>query len=179
MSGYSRRGLPQAPAVCICRTAEVNPPEVFISAAGDPRHQQRLQPGVEGAERDLLANVVQGTDGIPERGVTSLPVKKVGLALPDPSQTAPENWTASCFLTGHLISALRVQTTFRTADHTACLRLGRLAVRHRGVQRVEAVLTAALEGAPVLQARQMRQTANTRAWLTVLPSTINGTELGD
>ena len=52
-------------------------------------------------------------------------------------------------------------------------------MRHRGEPRAEAMLTAALEGAPVLQARQMRRAAKTGAWLTVLPSTVNGTELGD
>ena len=51
-------------------------------------------------------------------------------------------------------------------------------MRHRGEKRAEAALTAALEGAPVLQARRMRRAAKTRAWLTVLPSTVNGTELG-
>ena len=40
-------------------------------------------------------------EGVPERGVTSLPAKQAGLALPDPSTTAPENWTASCVITGH------------------------------------------------------------------------------
>ena len=30
-------------------------------------------------------------EGVPERGVTRLPVKQAGLALPDPSQTSPEN----------------------------------------------------------------------------------------
>ena len=38
-------------------------------------------------------------DGVPERGVTHLTAKQAGLALPDPSQTAPENWTASCVIT--------------------------------------------------------------------------------
>ena len=37
---------------------------------------------------------------------------------------------------------------------------------------------AALEGAPVLHARRMRQAAKTGEWLMVLPSTVNGTELG-
>ena len=32
--------------------------------------------------------------------VTCLPIKQVGLSLPDPSQTAPENWTASYVITG-------------------------------------------------------------------------------
>ena len=36
----------------------------------------------------------------------------------------------------------------------------------------------ALEGAPVLQARRMRRVEKTRDWLTVLPFTVNGTELG-
>ena len=44
----------------------------------------------------------------PEQGVTGLPVKQVELALPDPTQTAPKNWTASCVTTGHLVAALKV-----------------------------------------------------------------------
>ena len=55
--------------------------------------------------------------GVPEQGVTRLPVKHAGLALPDPSQTAPENWTASCVITGHLVAALRGQVEFWIADH--------------------------------------------------------------
>ena len=51
-------------------------------------------------------------------------------------------------------------------------------MRHRGVLRAEAVLTASLEGTPVQQARCMRREANTGAWLAVLLSTVNGTELG-
>ena len=46
-------------------------------------------------------------DGVQERGVTRLPVKQAGLALPDPTQTAPDNWTASCVITGQLVAALR------------------------------------------------------------------------
>ena len=55
--------------------------------------------------------------GVLEQGVTCLPVKQAGLALPDPSEMAPENWTASCVITGHLVAALRGQVEFRTADH--------------------------------------------------------------
>ena len=53
-----------------------------------------------------------------------------------------------------------------------------MAVRQRGEKRAEEALTTALEVAPVLQARRMRRAAKTGAWLTVLPSTVNGTELG-
>ena len=82
-------------------------------------------------------------------------MKQAGLAKPDPVLTAPENWTVSSVITGHLVAALRGQTTFWTADHTACLRGDRIVVRHRGVQRIEAALTVALEGGPVQQARHM------------------------
>ena len=48
-------------------------------------------------------------EGVPEREITRLPVKQAGLALPDPTQTAPDNWTSSCVITGHLVAALRGQ----------------------------------------------------------------------
>ena len=50
--------FPQAPAVFICRTAEVTPEVVGIFAVGYHRHWHRLQPGVEGAEGDLCAGIV-------------------------------------------------------------------------------------------------------------------------
>ena len=62
--------------------------------------------------------------GVPERGVIRLPVKQVGLALTEPSQTDPENWTASCVITRHLVAALRGQVELRTADHSTCLQEG-------------------------------------------------------
>ena len=102
----------------------------------------------------------------------------MGLDLPDPIQTDPENWTPSCVITGHLVAALRGQVEFRTADHSACFREGRTAVRKWGEIRAKEALTAALERAMVLQERHMRRAAKTGAWLTVLPSTVNGTELG-
>ena len=65
------------------------------------------------------------------QGQARLPVKQAGLALPDSVQTAPENWTASCVIIGHLVAALKGQVVFRTADHSACLWKGRTAVRKR------------------------------------------------
>ena len=85
-------------------------------------------------------------EGIPEQGVTLLPVKQAGLALLYPSQTAPEKCTASCVIKGYLVAALRGQVEFRTADHSACLQEGRTAVWRRGQWRSEEALTAALYG---------------------------------
>ena len=95
-------------------------------------------------------------EGVPEQGVTGLPVSHAKLALPDPSQTASENWTASCVITGNLATALRGQVEFRTADQSTCLREGRTAVRRQGKIRAEKDLTAALEGALVLQVRRLQ-----------------------
>ena len=87
---------------------------------------QRLTPGIDNAfrpvEKALRETFVPALferlgDGILERGATRLPVKQAGLAIPEPSQTATENWMASCVITGHLVAALRGQVEFRTADH--------------------------------------------------------------
>ena len=117
-------------------------------------------------------------EGVPERGVTQMPVKQAGLALPDASQTAPENWTASCVIKGHLVAAFRGQVEFRTADHSACLREGWTAVRQQGQWKAEEALTAAMEGDLVSHARQLQRATKTGAWLTVQPSIVNVTELG-
>ena len=141
------RGLQKAPAVCLRRTVEVTPTEMGIRAAGDPGSRRRLRIGGDGAEEDLRAGVV--------RAVTHPPVKQAVLDLPDPSQTAPENWTASCVITGHLVAALRGYVEFQTADHSACLQEGQTEVWRRGQQRAEEALTSELEGALVLHARRL------------------------
>jgi hypothetical protein len=44
------------------------------------------------------------TDDIP-RCIVCLPVKKAGLAIPNPMETADTNWMASMVICGHLISS--------------------------------------------------------------------------
>ena len=105
-------------------------------------------------------------------------MKQAGLALPDPTLTDPENWTASCFITGHLVAALRGQVEFRTADHSACIREGHTAVQRRIEHQAEEALAATIAGAPFQIAHQLQWAIKTRAWLTVQLSTVNGTYLG-
>ena len=148
---------------------------------------QRVTPGVgdafgpvEAALREIFVPALyEGLrEGVTERGITRLPVKQAGLALPDPSQTAPENCTASCVITGHLVAALRGQVEFQTSDHSACLWEGGTDVRRWGQSRSEEALTVAMDGAPVFHARCMRRSEKIGAWITVLPSKVNRTELG-
>ena len=111
---------------------------------------QRVTPGIGDAfglaEKALQETFVPALfeglgESAPERGVTRLPVKQVGLPLPDPTQTAPENCTASCAITGHLVAALRGQ-----------VELGQTVVWRRSQQRAEEALAATLEGSPVQRA---------------------------
>ena len=148
---------------------------------------QRVTPGISNAfgpveeeiAKAFLPALFEGAgDGAPGRKITRLPVKQAGMALPDLTQTAPDNWQASCVITGHLVSALRGQVSFRTADHAACLREGRAAVRLQNAAKAVASLETTIARAPVDVARQLRRATKTRAWLTVQPSTVNGTELG-
>ena len=61
---------------------------------------QRVTPGVgdsfgpaeDALKETFVPELFEGLrEGMPERGVTRLPVKQAGLSLPDPSQTALEN----------------------------------------------------------------------------------------
>ena len=148
---------------------------------------QRVTPGIgdafgpveEEIETTFLPALFEGVgDGYPGRAITRLPVKQAGLALPDPTRTAPDNCQVSCVITGHLVSALRGQVTFRTADHAACLRDGRAAVRRKSVAKTMASLETTIAGAPESVTRRLTRATKTGAWLTVQPSTVNGTELG-
>ena len=107
---------------------------------------QRVTPGIGNAFRPvkkplretfLPAHFEGLGEGKPERGVTHLPVKQTVLALPDSTLMAPENWTASCVITGHLIAALRGHGEFRTEDHSACLQELQTAVRKWNNWQVE------------------------------------------
>ena len=69
---------------------------------------QRVTPGISNAfgpveeeiAKAFLPALFEGVGGgAPGRKITRLPVKQAGMALPDPTQTAPANWQASCVIT--------------------------------------------------------------------------------
>ena len=123
---------------------------------------QRVTPGIgktfvpveEALWETFLSSVFQGlVEGAPGRGITRLTAKQARLALPYPTMTDPENWTASSVVTGHLVTALRGQVNFCTADHLAYLREGQTAVRKRSVRLEEEALAETIAGYPVQVAR--------------------------
>ena len=66
----------------------------------------------------FLPDIFQGgTSQIPGRAITGMLSKQAGIALPDPNQTAGSNWTESCEITGHLVTALHGTAKFSSDDH--------------------------------------------------------------
>ena len=123
---------------------------------------QRVTPGIgddfgpveEYIAKAFLPALFEGVgDGAPGREITRFPVKQAGMALPDPTLTAPENWQASCVITGHLVAALMGQVPFRTADQAACLRDGRAAVLRQNVAKAMASLETTITRAPEVVTR--------------------------
>ena len=148
---------------------------------------QRVTPGIGNAfgpvEKVLRDTFVQALfeglgEGAPERVVIRLPVKQAGLALLYPTLMAPENWTASCVITGHLIAELRGQVEFRTSDCSACLREGLTAVWRQSQHRAEEALAATIAESPVQGARRLKWETKTGSWLTFKLSTVNGNDMG-
>ena len=82
---------------------------------------------------DLFQGLGEGTLG---RGVTCLPMEHAGLALPDPTKTAPENCMESFVITGNLVEELRGQEEFSMEDHSVYLQEGRAEVKKRSILRV-------------------------------------------
>ena len=112
-------------------------------------------PVEEEIAKAFLLELFEGVGyGAPGGEITRLPVKQAGMALPDPTLTAPENWHASCVITGRLVSALRGQVPFRTADHAACLRDGRAAVCRQNAAKAVESLETTITRSPVVFGRQ-------------------------
>ena len=97
---------------------------------------------VEDELRDtFILTLFQGsTSHIPGWEITGLPVKQSEITLPDPTQTAGENWTASYVITGHLVVALRGTAEFRLGDHALLIGEKREDIRRRHAEVTETAL---------------------------------------
>ncbi len=120
-----------------------------------------------------------GQDSVddPLRQLASLPVKKAGLAIPNPTLTAESNWTSSTVICGHLVAAIRGRVEFRSADHQQIRSAGIKEMKKRQLENSKESLDAILTAQPARRSQTIRRGEQTGAWLSVLPSTVNGTEL--
>ena len=135
---------------------------------------------VEDTLRDIfLPAIFQGEKTqTPRRAITGLPVKQAGIALPNPTGTMGANWTASCVITGHLAMALHGTKDFRSVNHALLMGEGREEIRQRHTEEAETSLGEAWAAVSNPDAQRLGMIQRTGAWLLVLPSTVNGTELG-
>jgi hypothetical protein len=109
--------------------------------------------------------------------LTCLPVKKAGLAIANPTESAGGNYTASTVACGHLISALRGKEAFRSVTHQSIMAEAKVATRKSNLEITTAKLATILKKLPTGLSRSIARGQSTGAWLTVLPSIVNGTEL--
>ena len=68
---------------------------------------------------------------MPDRDVTSLPIKQDGIDLPEPTQSAQGDLMASCVVTGYLIASLKGCVEFRLWGHEQISRDGREDLRRQ------------------------------------------------
>ena len=85
---------------------------------------------------------------------------------------------ASCVITGHLVAALRGTAEFRSGDRALLMEEGREEIQRRHTEAAEAALGEAWAYASMEDTQWTGRIQRTGAWLSVLLSTVNGTELG-
>ena len=98
--------------------------------------------GVDNALQEiLLSYLFQGSMAqIPERAIICLTVTQAGIALPDPTWTAGENWTASCIITGYLVAAFHGTAKFRLGDHALIMAEGTEVICQQSAEEAETSL---------------------------------------
>jgi hypothetical protein len=113
----------------------------------------------------------------PRHKLAALPVKQAGLALADPARTASSNFTASSLVVSHLLAALKGTVTFSSDDHTRVGKEVKLEIRERRAEKELLELNGIMKKLPCSDRRTILRGKSTGQWLSVLPSTVNGTEL--
>jgi hypothetical protein len=149
---------------------------------------QRVKPGIaahfSGIEKALSRNFLPALFGEPldkendhRRSLAGLPVKHDGIAIPDLTTTATEYYEVSTLVCSHLIEAIRGRVPFQHADHLSVQRATIQQLRSRKKTKHDQELATLLTDIRCHTRRQIETGKETGAWLTVLPSTINGMEL--
>jgi hypothetical protein len=113
----------------------------------------------------------------PRRKLAALPVKQAGLALPNPVQTASSNFQASSLVCSHLIAALKGAVIFSSDDHTKVAKEVKGELRERKDEKETQELSGIVTKLSCDNRRTILRGKSTGQWLSVLPSTVNGTEL--
>ena len=116
-------------------------------------------------------------DDDPRRNISCLPVKWAGLAIPNPTSAADANYEASILICSHILAAFRGVETFRSAKHTSVISEVKTELKLRNRNKYENEMTLLTSKLPCDDRRTILRGQETGQWLSVLPSTVNGTEL--
>jgi hypothetical protein len=111
------------------------------------------------------------------REVIALSVRRAGMGIPDPSRTADRQYSASKEVTAQLTASLVKRERLGTATYLAGSADARKDTRKKWQEEEEAAFQRITSAASKTTARQMTRSRDTGTWLTVMPSTLNGTEL--
>ena len=135
--------------------------------------------GIESALRTQFLPALFGKESLTasQRQLTCLPVKQAEIAISDPTESAGGNYTASTVACGHLVAALRRREEFRSVMHQSTMAEEKAATRKRNLELNSAKLATTLRRLPDGLNRTITRGKETGAWLTVLPSIVNETEL--
>eukprot|EP00978_Attheya_sp_CCMP212_P031185 scaffold117077_cov65-Attheya_sp.AAC.6 len=136
---------------------------------------------VESSLKDDFLPALLGQNKVGQllRDLLALLVKHAELALPNPTTSASRgNFMASKIVCGHLVVLLRERAMFNGAEHTSVIsKEGRSAICISKVSVNGGELLCLLRNLPPEKRRIVEWSCRTRAWISVLPSTVNGMEL--
>jgi hypothetical protein len=113
----------------------------------------------------------------PRHNLSKLPVKFAGLALPDPVASSDNNFEASTLVCSHLLAAFRGVEPFSSEEHLPVQKTVIAELKVRKTALNEFTLDSILKGLDCDTRRTILQGKETGQWLSVMPSTLNGTEL--
>ena len=136
-----------------------------------------FEPVEEAIRSVFLPALLQATEAECQRELTTVSVRKAGLGLPDPTQSAPGCFAASEACTSLLVRSLREGTALdanRHGCHAGLKRRRAQKIREAADERIFAQLLAA---ADTSTKRRMLRAKETGTWLTTMPNRLNATEL--
>ena len=111
------------------------------------------------------------------RPLLALPTRMGGLGIPDPTTTGEFCFAASTASTNLLQGSLVDGDPLCATEHRNAATRGRLAAKAQQRDATEERLAAILEGSRPLEKRRILRSAATGAWLSTLPSLLNGSDL--
>jgi hypothetical protein len=144
-----------------------------------PHIDQAFAPIEEALSQTFLPALLDSTldEVAPLRSLLALPVRLGGLGILDPTTTGAANFSASSDITSLLQDSLINNAPLCANEHRRTAAIGRSAAKNRLTESNEDTLAAILNSAPPFAKRRIKRSKTTGAWLTTMPTLLNGSDL--